>query len=186
MNRVIRLIENYMPASEAEAADRAQMLRFMEASDGWLTRENTMAHVTASAWIVDPARTQALMVYHNIYDSWAWTGGHADGDGDLLAVALREAREETGVSARPVMETPVSIESGGVRPHIKRGQYVPAHIHMNVTFLLEADPAAPLRVKSDENSGVRWIAFADVEASVREENMREIYAKLMRRAQEIP
>lgn len=182
MNRVIKLISDYAPRDELEAADREQMLTFMRASSGWLTRENPVAHVTASAWIVDPDRKNALMIYHNIYRSWSWTGGHADGDGDLMAVAMREAAEETGVQTRPVMETPVSIESGCVAPHVKRGRHVSAHIHMNATFLLEADISATLRIKPDENSGVRWIPFDQINAHVTEDDMRPIYAKLMARA----
>ena len=184
MNRVIRLIESYIPRDEQEAADREQMLAFMKTSAGWLTRENSIAHVTASSWIVDPARTHALMIYHNIYDSWSWTGGHADGDGDLMNVALREAYEETGVMTHAVMDTPVSIESVCVAPHVKRGKIVSAHIHMNVTFLLEADMAAPLRVKPDENSGVKWIPLDEVNDNVTEADMRPIYAKLISRARE--
>ena len=184
MERVINLIRNYSARDAHEAADRQQMLTFMETSHGWLTRENAVAHVTASAWIVDPARTRALMVYHNIYRSWSWTGGHADGDGDLLAVALREAEEETGVKCRPVTERPISIETVCVTPHIKRGKNVSAHIHMNVTFLLEADTDAEIRVKPDENSGVKWIPFENVNDSVTEAEMRPIYAKLMSRARE--
>ena len=184
MKRAMRIVRDYVSGDAQEAADREQMLAFMESSDGWLTRENSMAHVTASAWIVDPGRSRALMVYHNIYDSWSWTGGHADGDGDLLAVALREAEEETGVTARPVMTEPVSIESGCVAPHVRRGRIVPAHIHMNVTYLLEADPEAALRVKPDENSGVMWIPFEEIDSKVTEDDMRPIYAKLIARARE--
>lgn len=184
MNRVIQLIEAYAPRDEHEAADREQMLTFMKTNAGWLTRENSVAHVTASSWIVDPARTHALMVYHNIYNSWSWTGGHADGDGDLFNVALREANEETGVSARPVMEAPISIESVCVAPHIKRGRQVSAHIHMNVTYLFEADMNEGIRIKPDENSGVRWIRFEDIDAMVTEPEMRPIYAKLISRARE--
>lgn len=182
MDRVFRLIGEYRPQSPAEAADRAQMLSFMAANTGWLTRENSMAHVTASGWIVDRERRSALMAFHNIYNSWSWTGGHADGDSDLLAVALREAREETGIIAVPVLETPLSVESISVRSHVKRGAFVSSHIHMNVTFLLEADPAAELRVKPDENRGVMWIPFEEIDSKVTEDEMRPIYAKLIARA----
>lgn len=184
MNQVRRLIEDYVPRDEREKADRMQMLTFMEQCGGWLTRENAVAHVTASAWITDPARTKALMVYHNIYDSWSWTGGHADGDSDLLRVALREAREETGAESRPVIMSPISIESVCVNSHVKRGKTVSAHIHMNVTFLLEADSDAPVAVKPDENSAVSWIAFDEVANSVSEPEMIPIYNKLISRARE--
>lgn len=182
MYNIISTIRGYAPKCEQEERDRSQMLTFMEASEGWLTRDNTMAHVTASAWIVDPDRTMALMIYHNIYDSWAWTGGHADGENDLLAVAMREAREETGVDARAVSEAPISIECLCVNGHIKRGSFVSPHIHMNATYLLEADPAAAARIKPDENSGVMWIPFDRLKEYVSEAVMLPIYEKLTARA----
>ncbi len=176
------IIESYEPKCEQEAADRAQMLAFIDRNPDCLTRENAVAHLTASSWIVDPARGRALMAYHNIYKSWSWTGGHADGDSDLNAVALREANEETGVLASPASGDPVSIESLHVPGHVKRGKYVSAHIHMNVTYLLIADPDAPVRPKADENSAVKWIPFSQVNEMCTEPDMRPIYAKLMMRA----
>ena len=182
MNKVRKLIEEYIPLCEQEERDRGQMLAFMDVNAGWLTRENTMAHMTASAWVVDKARSSVLMIYHNIYGSWSWTGGHADGEDDLLSVALREAEEETGVKARAVSEAPVSIECLCVNSHIKNGRHVSSHIHMNVTYLLEADISAEARIKPDENSGVMWMPFEEVDARVTEDAMRPIYAKLTERA----
>ena len=69
----------------------------MDTFDDILTRKNDIGHFTASCWIVNKEKTKVLMVYHNIYDSWSWTGGHADGDEDLLRVSLKEAKEETGL-----------------------------------------------------------------------------------------
>lgn len=182
-NEAIRkYVEAYEPKNEQEKSDRAQMLKFCAGQDDVFTRENDMAHFTASAWVVDKKRENALMIYHNIYDSWAWTGGHADGDTDLLAVAMREVEEETGVKAAPVSEEPISMESLCVLAHIKRGRQVSSHIHMNVTFLLEADPHAPIRQKDDENSGVMWVPFDEVCAKCSEPSMRPIYQKLMDRA----
>lgn len=181
-NNIRRLIEEYVPCCDQEISDKEQMLAFMNASEGWLDRDNAMAHMTASAWVVDPERTSVLMAYHNIYDSWSWVGGHADGDGDLLAVAVKETLEETGIKAKPVSDKPISIESLCVNSHVKRGAHVSCHIHMNVTYLLEADPGERARIKPDENSGVMWIPFEEVDSRVAEDAMRPIYAKLIERA----
>ena len=178
---VARYIRDFVPGCEQEERDREQMLRFWETCKDAFVRDNTVAHISASAWVVDPGREKALMIYHNIYNSWSWTGGHADGETDLLKVALREAEEETGVAARPVMEAPFSLESLYVAAHRKRGKYVSSHVHMNVTFLLEADPEAPTRVKADENSGVMWVPFEEVCDRCSEADMKPIYAKLMER-----
>ena len=170
----------FRPYNEQEETEKRLMLQYMDTFPDLLTRENEMAHFTASCWIVNPARTHALMAFHNLYQSWAWLGGHADGEEDLLRVALREANEESGiVGARPLRNDIFSLEILGVDGHVKRGRYVATHLHLNCTYLLEADDRLPIRVKADENSAVRWIPFADVEAEVREPEMRVVYRKLM-------
>lgn len=127
----------------------------MEQADHILTRDKPDAHITVSAWIMDRDRKKVLMAYHNLYQSWAWLGGHADGDADLKAVALKEIREESGLeSVRFVTEDIFSLEILTVDGHEKRGSYVPSHLHLNVTYLLEADPELPLRIKEDENSEI--------------------------------
>lgn len=181
MKNVRERIAAFRPQCEQEARDQAQMLRFLDTNTGWLTRDNAVAHVTASAWVVNPARESVLMAYHNIYQSWSWLGGHADGDSDLLAVAIRETEEETGAKARPVREDVFSLESLCVEGHVKRGAFVSPHIHMNVTFLLEADDTSDLRGKPDENRGVMWIPFERIAEKCSEPYMRIIYDKLTRR-----
>ena len=173
-------IAAFKPSCPQEEADRELMLRALAGLRTPFSRASLTAHFTASAWIVNPARTKVLMVYHNLYDSWAWTGGHADGDADLLAVALREAREETGVEAlRPVDGDIYSLESLTVDGHEKHGAYVPSHLHLNVTYLLEADDTQPLRVKPDENSGVRWFTLEESLRAPSERWMVErVYRKL--------
>ena len=183
LTRLRAQIEAFAPYNEQEEADRRQMLADMDCFSDLLTRENATAHFTASCWIVNPDRTKVLMAYHNLYDSWSWLGGHADGDHDLLAVALREAQEESGLSAvRAVSPELFSVEILTVDGHEKRGHYVPSHLHLNVTYLLEADPALPIRCKPDENSAVRWLSVQDVLSSVSEPAMRPVYQKLMEKA----
>lgn len=174
------ILSNFAPDCEQEKQDRRRMLELLGEGRDLLHRGNESAHFTASSWIVSPDRRQVLMVYHNIYQSWSWTGGHADGESDFLRVALREAQEETSISrVRPLSEAPLSLEILPVAPHFKRGRFVCAHVHLNVTYLLEADPALPLRVKPDENSGVRWFAAEEVLGAVSEPCMRVVYQKLM-------
>lgn len=176
-------IENYIPKCEQEEQDKELMLNFMAKNDDILFRTNTAAHFTASAWVVNNDRTKVLMVYHNIYDSWTWTGGHADGEEDLLAVAIREVKEETGVkSVAPVNEDIFSLEVLTVDGHIKNGKYVSSHLHLNVTYLLEADEGEMLCIKPDENKGVKWFTADEAMKAVSEEWMEKwIYKKLIRR-----
>lgn len=175
-------VERYVPDCEQEREDRRMILRYMDQCPDVLTRANETAHLTASAWVVNPERTRALMIYHNIYDSWAWPGGHADGEADLMSVAMREVREETGVAdLRPASEEIFSLEILPVSAHFKRGRYVVPHLHLNLTYLLVAGDKQQTRAKPDENSGVRWFDLdAAVEASS-EPDMRTVYAKLNRK-----
>ena len=84
-------INNYKPFNEQEERDKQQMLRFIRDNDNYLDRDNLVGHFTASAWTVNKEHTKTLMVYHNIYNSWSWIGGHADGVEDLSAVAMWES-----------------------------------------------------------------------------------------------
>ena len=139
MEHLKQQIERYKTYNEQEEKDRRIMLDYMEKFDNLLTRENEIAHFTASSLVVNKERTKILMIYHNIYNSWAWTGGHADGDKNLLYTALREVKEETGIKNVKVLSEEIfSLESICVNGHIKREKYVSSHIHFNLTFLLEA------------------------------------------------
>ncbi len=155
-------IARYRPYNEQEQADQQTMLRYMREHDDCFER-SSIAHMACSIWVVDPTLEQTLLVYHNIYDSWSWIGGHADGERDLAAVALRELAEETGVTHAALVDCGIySLDVLTVDGHVKRGSYVSSHLHLNVTYLALADPAQALRVKPDENSGVRWVPIDEV------------------------
>ena len=177
---LLKQLKAYAPYNEQETNDKEVMIKLLEKESDIFTRENEVAHFTASSWLVNKEHTKVLMIYHNIYHSWSWTGGHADGDMDLLAVAMREAMEETGVKTiTPVGEDIFSIEILTVDGHIKRGKYVPSHLHLNVTYLLEADEAEVLHIKQDENSGVAWFTLEEALEKCSEPWMIEwIYKKL--------
>ena len=159
-------------------------IRFMEQNSDYLSRENQIAHFTTSIWTVNKERTKTLMVYHNIYDSWSWIGGHADGEEDLCVVAMRELQEETGVKfARLVSEEILSLETLTVGGHMKRGQYVSSHLHFNLTFLAEADEKEALVVNEDENQAVKWWTFEEaLQVSSEPWMVERVYKKLIEKS----
>lgn len=177
---ILSALELFQPWNDQEEADRREILRHLRQGEDLRSRENLSAHLTASAWVVSPDRSQVLLAYHNLYDSWAWLGGHADGEEDLLAVALREVQEESGLTeVHPVSERIFSVEILAVAGHEKKGSYVPSHLHMNVTYLLEADPTAPLRCCPGENSRLGWFTPENAVSASSEPWFRDrIYPKL--------
>ena len=183
---LIKQIERYKPFNEQEEADKSLILQWIRTNDNAFLRENAIAHMTASAWVVNKDRSRVLMVYHNIYNSWSWLGGHADGETDLLAVAVREVKEEAGISSVcPVSEEIFSLESLTVDGHVKKGKYVSSHLHLNVTYLLEADSKEDVSVKEDENSGVAWFSPEEaLEKSTEPWFVEHVYAKLIKKMKE--
>lgn len=179
-------IERYIPFYEQEERDKTAILHALETRPLVFSREDTLCHMTASAWVVNRDRSQVLMAYHNLYDSWSWLGGHADGEQDLLAVALREVREESGLrQVAPVTENIFSLEVLTVDGHEKRGAYVSSHLHLNVTYLVEGDDREPLTACPGENSGVAWFQRDKaVEASSEPWFQERIYRKLNARLEQ--
>ena len=177
-------IRAYVPKSEQEETDKRIILEYIEAYPHTvLTRENEYAHLTSSAFVVNADATKVLMAHHNLFKVWAWTGGHADGDPDLLAVALREAGEETGIRhIRPLSGEIASLDILPVWGHEKRGKYVAAHQHLNVTYLLVADEGDALAPREGENTRVGWLPAEDLCAHTNEWEMDHVYLKLLERA----
>ena len=179
MSSTIEMIKKYRPYNMQEEKDK-QFFIDCEEREQILTRENERVHLTSSYFVVNKSRTKVLCTYHNIYNSWTWGGGHADGDDDMLYVAKKELKEETGLEHFKLLQDfPISIESIPVLGHVKRGKYVPAHSHLNVTWLFEADEEEEIKIKPDENSGVAWLTFDELIEKSTEEYMKPIYKKII-------
>lgn len=181
MQNLIKQLESYQAINAQEEKDRQQFLSLLNNNDESLyTRENKTAHITASAWITNKTRNKILLAHHNIYNSWAWLGGHADGEMDLSKVAIKEAKEESGLKDIKLLSNDIaSIEILPVGGHIKHGEYVSAHLHLNITYFLVADENETLHNKADENSAVAWFDINEVVSKSNEAWIAEnIYQKL--------
>lgn len=171
-------IKNYIPKNEQEQVDQKAIVDFMKHNKDHLFRTNLVAHLTSSAIVVNQNLDKVLFAFHNIYQSWSWLGGHLDGDSDLLAVAIKEAKEETGITiVEPFSKDIFMLDVIYVHNHIKHQKYVSDHLHLNVTFLLVADDKELLKVKADENQDVKWFDIDEVLNYVSEDRMKPVYQK---------
>lgn len=179
-------MEAFVPHCEQERTDRSLAMRMIEEyPHNILTRDNELVHFTSSGFVVNESLDKVLMVHHLIYRTWAWTGGHADGEADMLAVAIREAQEETGITdLRPLTGVMDSFDVLPVYGHEKKGQYVGTHLHLSAAYVLVASDKETIRIKADENDGVRWIARDEMASYSNEPYLIRIYEKLWQRADE--
>jgi 8-oxo-dGTP pyrophosphatase MutT (NUDIX family) len=170
-------LRSYHPLDEREAAMRDRFVAFLAAHGAAAFARTLLAgHVTASAWIVDPERTQAVLLHHRKLDRWLQLGGHVDGDADVRRAALREAREESGLRSLRLLRD--QIYDVDVHAIPARGAE-PGHAHYDVRFALEADPREPLR-GNDESHDVRWVPLAAIESYAIDDSVRRLAAKTAR------
>ena len=176
----ITLVKNYTPLNEQETTDKKLMLDFFKNHDDALERTNLIGHVTSSVFILNQNKTHVLFGYHNIYQSWGWFGGHNDGDEDCYNVAIKEAKEETGIESFTLShKNPVALDVIFVQNHIKYGNYVPDHLHLNITYGLIVDDQTYLTYNEREHSGLKWIPLTHYLDEVKEERMKPIYQKIV-------
>ena len=162
---ILSLLATFEPRDDEERFSLEMLCRFVTTHTNVLHRANLQGHLTASAFLVDPARTRFLLVQHKKLGKWLQPGGHADGEADLYQVAAREAREETGLRSllgeRRVFDVDVHT--------IPASATVPAHLHYDVRFLFVADPQEPLRPRLEECLAAAWRPrgeVADLDGSV--------------------
>ncbi len=179
----------YKPVNEQEEKDKEVMLAYVKHFDEkqLLTRENEFAHFTGSSLIFNETFDKTLMVYHNIYKSWAWTGGHADSEPSMLKVALSEAKEETGLkNVMPLNKGKLAaIDILPVWGHVKGENYVASHQHLSFSYILQANEKEHIQFKPDENSGVKWIPINKLDEYVSEPEILPVYNKIIKRALEL-
>lgn len=173
-------IENFKPLSERESLNKSVVLGCLNTFPDVLMRENQICHFTASAWIVNPEHTKALVIFHNLAKQWRWPGGHADGEDDLLKVALSEACEETGLKSINILDERIfSLEVFAIPMHNHKGKIVNSHLHLDAGFIFEASEDESLKIKPDENSDIRWMTFAEILQAVKAGQMTDIYPGLI-------
>ena len=173
-------IKEFVPFNAQEQKDKETTLKYINMFGDILKRENELVHMTSSGFVINKNQDKVLMVHHNIFNSWSLTGGHADGEENLLGVAMREITEETGVKAiHPVTDKMVSLDILPVFGHSKKGKYIPSHLHISVTYLFEADENEQIIIQPDENSNVQWIPIHQIDIYSNEPHMIKVYNKII-------
>ena len=173
-------IEEFVPFNEQERKDKKATLKYINMFDDILKRDNEIIHITSSGFVINKNKDKVLMVHHNIFNSWSWTGGHADGNEDLLGVAMSEITEETGVKdIHPITDKIVSLDILPVLGHIRKGKYITSHLHISIAYLVQADDNEQVIIKPDENSAVKWIPISEIDIHSNESHMKKIYNKII-------
>lgn len=172
-------LENYIPFNEQEIKDKEYFLKCIASFDDVLTRNNEFVHFSSSSLILNKEKTKMLVVYHNIYDGWVYPGGHADGEENLISVAIREAKEETGQDVKVLDNSIFAIQSCPVKCHIKKGNYISAHAHLDVVYIFEADEHKALSFRKDESKGIKWIPLEEAYSADIVDFIRPVNQKLI-------
>lgn len=167
------------PLGQQEREMAEGILRFIDAHPDCLHRSCLEGHLTGSAWITDAKVEKTLLTHHRKLNKWLQLGGHADGEPDILQVALKEAREESGLQHFELASPRVFDVDSHWIPERKG---VPAHWHHDLRFHLIADPAEPF-VVSDESHDLAWVSLSEVERLNPEESMLRMVRKSLQREQ---
>ena len=175
MRSLEKLVKNYINRYPLETSP-VDILKFLENKDCF-SKSNHKGHFTGSAWIVSPDKEYVLMTHHRKLRMWLQLGGHADGEKNLFKVALKEAKEESGIQSLISLDKEIfDIDIHKIPPSIDSI----AHIHYDVRFLLQADPISSKIIVSEESFDVAWIPIQKVLTLNSEPSIERMLQKTLR------
>lgn len=172
---LLNLLRRHHPTDATEQAMTQATITFVEQHPNCFERSLLEGHITGSAWIVSPDRRHTLLIHHRKLDRWLQPGGHADGDPDVVAVALREAREETGLTSLRLLNPAIFDVDIHLIPARKD---LPEHLHYDIRFLLEANPYEPFG-QSAEIKNIQWFLLKEADIYVNDESICRIMPKII-------
>lgn len=164
-NALLARLAGHVPLDDDEARDLAFIEAFVRQNADCLGKANPSGHITASAFVVDPAG-RVLMTHHRKLQRWLQLGGHTDPhEYDPADAALREAQEESGLPDlcfHPALERrPLDVDVHRIPARNKPGREEPAHDHLDIRFLLLTERPEAIAI-SDESNDLRWFPLAEV------------------------
>ncbi|MBZ5497115.1 MAG: NUDIX hydrolase [Acidobacteriia bacterium] len=173
---LLKELAAHQPFDETERRMLARLQRFVEENPECFSPALPEGHITGAAWILDFAREHVLLTHHLKLDKWLQLGGHAEGETHPLAVALREAREESGLTGiRPLSDRIFDVDVHLIPARECR----PEHFHYDIRYLMEADRDLPLRVSS-ESKALSWVKLIEIRHWSSEESITRMAAKSLR------
>lgn len=176
--QLLNLLDRYRTGQIEEAAMVAKTRRFVAENERCFDRHLPHGHVSGSAWVVNPTRSHVFLLHHRKLDLWLQPGGHADGNHDILEVALGETAEEAGADPRRVKL--LTNEIFDVDVHVVHATATePRHTHYDIRFLVELDDREPLP-GNDESHAVAWVPLHQV---MRLNNFRSVHRMLQKTRQ---
>lgn len=158
-NTILELLRNYWSDDQLENSMLQNTIQFIEQHPDCFERSLLAGHVTGSAWVLNNEGTHALLMHHKKLNKWFQPGGHCDGDPDVMAVAAKEAVEETGVVVEPLTTAVFDVD----HHVIPENKGVPEHIHYDIRFLFRAEKTSDELPSNPEARSVRWIPLEEVE-----------------------
>lgn len=152
-------VSHFEPTDPVQVEAKKRVLDFCEEHPDALYRSCEPGHLTASCWVVDHVGRRGLVLLHAKIGRWLQPGGHADGEGRLVEVALKEAEEETGIAGLEVWSEPLDVD---VHLFVNRHRTEPDHLHFDVRYLVRA-PEGAVAVTNHESEGYRWITLDEID-----------------------
>jgi len=169
----INKLVSHTAFDDVELSHQQEMILFIKDHHDFYNRALECGHVTGSAWIINPAHTHALMLHHKKLDRWLQPGGHVEQESKVLATALREATEESGIpDLRVISDDIFDLDIHTIPANRKEAQ----HQHYDIRYLFEAELNA-IPAASDESNDVRWFTLDEIATINDDASIQRMIAK---------
>lgn len=169
---LLNLLNNYDPENIKEQEYKKKIIAFIRNNENCFDRSNSEGHITASAWVINRDRNKVLLMLHKKLNFWLQLGGHADGESDVTVVALKEAREESGIQEIHLIDNKIfDIDIHKIPAH----KDIPEHLHYDIRFIFEAEHEQ--FVQNNESIALAWFSQNEEEFPNKSESMMRMFFK---------